>query len=517
MNTLYNEKVMKNFRHPKNVGKIKNADGVGVEGNPTCLLPDERVHKNSESMSISELKKEQNILTHSGDYEKISLTSSRHYGGKIIRLKNKLGEINLTPEHLVYATIVPSKVKYRQNKYKREVIPDWHHAENLKVGDIILYPILKKEKDIEFLDIDILKLKWDFRSKEIPNKISLNSDLLRLFGYFLAEGNIQEKPCKRYISFALNIKEKDIVEDIRAISKKLFDLDIKIKERQKENGIIVYLYNAKLSRWFKSLFGNGAEHKKIPDFIMNLPAKKQKSLIYGLWKGDGYINLKRKGERGGYATISYQLAHQMKILLLRQKIVPSIYVEKAKEVKGVEHKKSYRIHVGQRDSLIRLCKIMGLEYKPKSYENIKSWFDDNYFYTPITGKEVFSYRGSVHNLEVDKSHSFVSEAFCLHNCGDILTLYIKVGKKKNKGKEEEFIKDIKFNTLGCAAAIAVSSMITQMAKGKTIEYAEKISNKDIVKELGDLPVVKHHCSLLGADALHKAIKDYKSKGGKNGS
>jgi len=96
-------------------------------------------------------------------------------------------------------------------------------------------------------------------------------------------------------------------------------------------------------------------------------------------------------------------------------------------------------------------------------------------------------------------------------CGDILTLYIKVGKKKIKGKEEEFIKDIKFNTLGCCAAIAVSSMITQMAKGKTIEEAEKISNKDIVNELGDLPAVKHHCSLLGADALHKAIKNYKNK------
>ena len=96
------------------------------------------------------------------------------------------------------------------------------------------------------------------------------------------------------------------------------------------------------------------------------------------------------------------------------------------------------------------------------------------------------------------------------SCGDILTLYIKVAKK---GKEE-YIKDIKFNTLGCAAAIAVSSMITQMAKGKTLKETEKITNQDIVHELGDLPRVKHHCSLLGAEALHAAIKDYKEKGGK---
>lgn len=96
-------------------------------------------------------------------------------------------------------------------------------------------------------------------------------------------------------------------------------------------------------------------------------------------------------------------------------------------------------------------------------------------------------------------------------CGDILNLYIKVGKNK---KGEEFIKDIKFNTLGCAAAIAVSSMITQMAKGKTLRDAEKISNQDIVRELGDLPRVKYHCSLLGADALHLAIKDYRMKNDK---
>lgn len=89
-------------------------------------------------------------------------------------------------------------------------------------------------------------------------------------------------------------------------------------------------------------------------------------------------------------------------------------------------------------------------------------------------------------------------------CGDILTLYIKVDKNKK-------IKDIKFNTLGCGAAIAVSSMITQMAKGKTLEQAEKISNKDIVNELEGLPIEKYHCSLLGAEALHKAIDDYKRK------
>lgn len=96
-------------------------------------------------------------------------------------------------------------------------------------------------------------------------------------------------------------------------------------------------------------------------------------------------------------------------------------------------------------------------------------------------------------------------------CGDILWLYLKVGKKKFKGKEKEYIQDIKFQTLGCIAAISVSSVLTEMAKGKTLEEAKKLSNREIIKRLGGLPAIKYHCSLLGAQALHKAIENYEKK------
>jgi len=88
-------------------------------------------------------------------------------------------------------------------------------------------------------------------------------------------------------------------------------------------------------------------------------------------------------------------------------------------------------------------------------------------------------------------------------CGDVMKLYIKV--KDNR------IIDIKFETFGCAAAIGTSSMITEMAKGKTLEEAMKIENGDIVEELDGLPPVKLHCSVLAADALKAAIEDYKKK------
>ena len=88
-------------------------------------------------------------------------------------------------------------------------------------------------------------------------------------------------------------------------------------------------------------------------------------------------------------------------------------------------------------------------------------------------------------------------------CGDVMQIFIKVKDGK--------IVDAKFKTFGCGAAIAVSSMITELVKGKTLEEALAISKETVANELGGLPAQKMHCSNLGADALRKAIEDYKSK------
>jgi len=88
-------------------------------------------------------------------------------------------------------------------------------------------------------------------------------------------------------------------------------------------------------------------------------------------------------------------------------------------------------------------------------------------------------------------------------CGDVMTIYIKV--------KNNIIQDIKFKTYGCAAAIASSSIATEMVKGKTLDEALKLTRNDVAEELGGLPAYKLHCSNLAADALRKAIKDYKTK------
>jgi len=88
-------------------------------------------------------------------------------------------------------------------------------------------------------------------------------------------------------------------------------------------------------------------------------------------------------------------------------------------------------------------------------------------------------------------------------CGDVMSIYIKVNDDK--------IADIKFRTFGCGAAIATTSMTTELAKGKTLDEAMEITRKEVAEKLGGLPPVKMHCSNLATDALHEAIEDYRKK------
>jgi nitrogen fixation NifU-like protein len=88
-------------------------------------------------------------------------------------------------------------------------------------------------------------------------------------------------------------------------------------------------------------------------------------------------------------------------------------------------------------------------------------------------------------------------------CGDIMKVYLKV--------ENNIIEDVKFQTFGCGAAIATSSMVTEMVKGKTLDEALKVSNEAVAEALDGLPPIKMHCSNLAADAVHAAIKDYLEK------
>ena len=125
----------------------------------------------------------------------------------------------------------------------------------------------------------------------------------------------------------------------------------------------------------------------------------------------------------------------------------------------------------------------------------------------LYSKEIMKHFKKPQNVGKIKDYDGLGKAGNL-KCGDAMHLYIKAGKNK---KGEDIIKNISFETFGCSVAIANTSLLTTLAKGKTISQALKITQQDLLKKFGNVPVVKIHCSMLAVDALSEAIYDYLSR------
>jgi len=122
-------------------------------------------------------------------------------------------------------------------------------------------------------------------------------------------------------------------------------------------------------------------------------------------------------------------------------------------------------------------------------------------------KQLMSHFQNPHNQGVIDNADGVGEVGNM-KCGDVMKIYIKVEKNE---KGQEILDDVKFETLGCAAAIAASSALTDLAIGKTFNEAMKITKDDIVSQLGEVPPIKYHCSILAEEGLKKAISEYQGR------
>lgn len=497
----YSEKVMDHFQNPRNVGEIPDASGIGTVGNPVCVSPETLILANANAEEIKDISEGARVLSHDGNYHRIEALYCRPYKGLAYRITiNNLGSVSTTPDHHILALKLGGRDKF---KFYKRFKPDWYCAQELKKGDVVLYPIPRLEKVVDEIDFDIEKPKCDFKSKPLPKKIKVDNDFCRLAGYYLAEGYVRTDKCKGTIGFAFNSQEETYIKDVTNIMKKIFCVKpAELIYNRKKTAADVAFYSARLARFFENQFGKGAANKHLPHWMTELPLEKQRALLCGLWRGDGYIDLKR--QRAKYVTISRQLAYQLRLLLLRQNIISNFSVGKPYGI----HKESYLCYIQEDDSLRNIIKIVGLNLaiKPKNLNRHKSWIDKKFYYTTVKENKPIEYSGSVYNLEVEDAHSYVSNALTLHNCGDVMKMYLKI--------ENNIITDAKFKTFGCGAAISTSSMVTEMVKGKTIEEALSISNKAVAEALGGLPPVKMHCSVLAEEALRSALADYYKKQGK---
>lgn len=520
----YSDIVKDHFFKPRNLlwERPKNEDEYdahGMVGSPACILPSTLIQKNPTMEQISKSKIGDKVLSQGGKFNWINKIFRPKYENTLVKIRNPWGEVTATKDHLIYALQIPrTKSFYIQTKYKKQIPPTWVHAGDLRRGDVALYPIPKVIKACSRMILPAFsKKKFDFKSKNIPISIPINEEVMELFGYFVAEGHTRRGTGE--LGFTFGIKEKAYVENVCRLIKKYFGLRAAVSERPENNRIDIAIYNIYLARLFRSLFGESAKLKKAPDFVLFLKPEIQRGFIRGLWRGDGYFNKNRSQPRAGFVSISETLAHQLKWLLTRQQIIPSIYREESKNLKGVTHQKSYRFHVGDMSSLERLATILNLSFLRNSKKRHAEavWHDNNYIYLPIRRVENIAFSGRLFNLEVADSHTYATDSFLVHNCGDMMEMWMKieVGSGKLEIREEK-VKELKWKTFGCASAIAATSMFSVMVTengGMTLAEALKVRPQDVMVRLGGLPNRKIHCSVLADKAFQKTANDYFRKTG----
>ena len=286
---------------------------------------------------------------------------------------------------------------------------------------------------------------------------------MRLIGYYLSEGYIIARG--NAVAFAFNKDEKKAIEDLKTLIMKVTNK--RAGGRIRKSVHEVYICSRKLARFLERYAGSLARNKCLSKEIMLLPFEKQRELIKTYLIGDG--NFYRRRPEGNFtyrvSTVSPSLAIQMQEILARGRIFASI-----KKIYKSEH-----IIEGRKikPSWAYLISFQ-LERKHNFVHRAK-----DYFLIPVKKVERKPFKGRVYNFQVaTEPNSYLVKGFAVHNCG---------------------------------AAIATSSMITDLVKGKTIKEALEISNRAVAEALGGLPPIKMHCSVLAEEALKSAIEDYLKK------
>ncbi|MGC8812228.1 MAG: LAGLIDADG family homing endonuclease [Candidatus Aenigmatarchaeota archaeon] len=406
----------------KNVG-IPVDEGISIlpyefSAEEWCLLPDVKIITNSDIKPINKLREGEKVLTHRGDYKTIYRTFKRAYKGEMVEITPMLlnEPIALTPNHPVLAL--------KSNKK----ILEWVEAGKLEKDDKVVFPRIKKIKDKKilvmssmldgivengyFYSIGSNQYRSGFKhgsSNPIPNQIKIDKNLMRVFGYYIAEGSTRDK--NRQLVFSFNTNEKSYIDDVCSIMKSKFNLKAHI-EKGKRNTMYLCFMSKPLACLFIKLLGKKAKNKKLPAWALYLPEGKLIEIIKGLWRGDGSLQkYKRRNKEYyyfSYFTTSELLTHQLKLSLLKLGFIPSIHYNKKRG--------EYQVRISGKQ-VIEFGKRIGFPLpKLKIKSHNFGWVDENYVYLPIRKIKRFKYDGFVYNLGVERDNSYATSSFVVHNC-----------------------------------------------------------------------------------------------------
>src|SRR5881296_765131 len=376
-----------------------------------CVTPDTLVTTNPSVSPISRILPGDRVLTHTGHYRRVRKVLTRNYSGRLYNIK-PLGApfpLKMTQDHPLLAS--PRDIVKKGRLEKKPRPPVWKTPFELKRGDYLTMPIAKEVRDTDVYEQEVV-VGQPGTGKPLESKLILNTEhsLFRLIGYYLAEGYV----VRRTVGFAFGEHEIEYIKDSSRLLVQYFDHGPKTQTMNHSTHVLLH---SVIAGQFFGTFGRGAENKKLPDWVMFASPEKQRELVRGAWRGDGYLHTPTKGNKATffeYTTISKMLAFQLQQLLFRQGIIGQIA-----PANHVNRKPSFIVSV-RGEFVPRMAELMGIEFddlRTKTFSRFE--MDDNFVYAPIRTISYAEVKDQpVVNLSVEGDESYVAGNVTAHNCTD---------------------------------------------------------------------------------------------------
>jgi len=401
-----------------------------------CLAPGTAVLANPDLLPIEDVKVGTLVATHDGTYHRVSRLWKYEISDDLVEVL-ALGmpqPLLATRDHKFYAIrtercgypsaaniickpICQKRASCAYRFYER-YRPEWIPASELRVGDVLLYPINQIVDDKPVIHLSehatsgrgsgkgsgaswkladgMWQRMWHGELASAPDEIPLDDRLLRLCGYYISNGWPADAHSK--LAFSFDLSKESCAQDVKKIVEG-FGFRASVRRPRGSNEWLVVVSGRPLVEWIVGEFGSGARGKRIPLWLMRLPTEKQREFLTGAWRGDGNVS----GSLVRYTTVSPVLAHQMLDLLLRMGIVGNLRWGKAS--------KAYEVfaRIGSSDFL---------DWKiPPIKRNLprQTWADGTYVYMRVKSVRRVPYRGPVYDLQVDANHSYVANRVIVSN------------------------------------------------------------------------------------------------------
>jgi glycosyltransferase involved in cell wall biosynthesis len=284
--------------------------------------------------------------------------------------------------------------------------PEWTHAINVECGDLVLFPRIKEETRVTHLFPPQRKTgSSGNRTRELPQSIEVNDDVLRLLGLYISEGCATGDA----VAFCFHRDERAYVRDVTRCVRRTFGLDAAERPHRVKSSTTVWVYSTLLSQWLSELCGKEAHHKRLPDWALKLPEDQLTALLRGVWDGDGSVFVKRNGLLGAtYSTVSRTLAYQLVALLVKLGFMPKLHDEGSRGF-------SVRMASEQTERFaLDILRRNPPKHRQPLRPTHRTWIDENYYYMPVSAVSNLEYHGPVFNLEVEGNPSYAAP-FIVHN------------------------------------------------------------------------------------------------------